>query len=746
MAAGQPAGQITRMTRHLRALALLLLAACAPAPAPLPLPLPAGSGADAARWQQHARNVTITRDDWGIAHIRGGSDADAVFGMMYAQAEDDFNRVETNFINAMGRLAEAEGESAIYQDLRMKLFIHPDSLKRDYAASPPWLQRLMNAWADGLNHYLATHPEVKPRVITRFEPWMALSFSEGSIGGDIESISIRALGEFYGRRTAGAGRAPGGEDDAGAAAAEGSADGYREPGGSNGIAIAPSNTAGGRALLLINPHTSFFFRSEQQVTSDEGLNAYGASTWGQFFIYQGFNERLGWMHTSSGVDVIDEFLETIVERDGRYFYRYGEEERPVITADVTVPYRAADGTMASRTFTTYRTHHGPIVREADGRWVSVALMHRPLAALTQSFLRTKARDFAGYMKVMELRANSSNNTIYADADGVIAYLHPQFVPRRDDRFDYRRPVDGSDPATDWKGDHALAELPFLRNPQSGWIQNTNNWPYSAAGAFSPRQQDFPKYMDRAGENPRGVHAIMVLDGKRDFTLESLRAAAYDSYLPAFAEMIPPLVAAYDALPASSALRASLADQVAMLRGWDFRWSVSSVPTSLAVYWGEEMTARAATAEQRLDALRVASEKLASDFGTWRTPWGDINRFQRITGDIVHPFSDAAPSIPVGFTSARWGSLASFGARAYPGTKRRYGTSGNSFVAVVEFGERVRARAVSAGGESGHPSSKHFNDQASRYASGNLREVYFHPSQLQGHTERVYRPGERTTPR
>jgi acyl-homoserine-lactone acylase len=183
--------------------------------------------------------------------------------------------------------------------------------------------------------------------------------------------------------------------------------------------------------------------------------------------------------------------------------------------------------------------------------------------------------------------------------------------------------------------------------------------------------------------------------------------------------------------------------------------VSSVPTSLAVFWGEEVGRRAsgrrggASAEPpagpstdlQLQALATASDKLTADFGTWKTPWGEINRFQRLTGDIVQPFSDAGPSLPVGFPSSRWGSLASFGARPYPGTKKWYGTSGNSFVAVVEFGDTVRARAVTAGGESGDPKSRHFNDEAERYATGNLREVYFYPSQLKGHTEKTYHPGE-----
>ena len=700
---------------------------------------------DVARWEQQARNVTIVRDDWGIPHVYGRTDADAVFGLMYAQAEDDFNRIETNYLNSMGRLAEAEGESAIYQDLRMKLFIDPDSMKAKYAASPEWLKRLMNAWADGLNFYLSKHPDVKPRVLMRFEPWMALTFSEGSIGGDIERINPRDLQAIYGDAAA-APVGTGEGDDADA-----------DPTGSNGIAIAPANTVNHHALLLINPHTSFFFRAEVQVVSEEGLNAYGAVTWGQFFVYQGFNEHVGWMHTSSGVDAIDEYAETVVKKGDRYYYRYGAAERPVTVSTITVPYRTAAG-MARKTFTVYRTHHGPVIRRAGDKWVSIRLMQNPVNALTQSYTRTKARDYQAFRRTMDLHTNSSNNTIFAAATGDIAYFHANFIPRRDTTFDWTKPVDGSTPATEWGRLLSVDETPHLLNPASGWLYNSNNWPWSAAGASSPRREEYPRYVETGGESARGRHAIMVLQNKKDFTLDGLIAAAYDSYLPWFERTIPALVQAWDAAPAADPLKAKLAGQVAVLRGWDTRWSATSVPTSLAVFWGqslgrtlsgeartagmapEDYVVRRATGQQLLEALAAASDQLTADFGAWQTPWGEINRFQRLTGDIVQPFSDAGPSIPVPFTASTWGSLAAFGARAYPGTKKWYGTSGNSFVAVVEFGDSVRARAVTAGGESGHPDSPHFNDETVRYAAGNLRDVYFYPSQLKGHTEREYHPG------
>jgi acyl-homoserine-lactone acylase len=735
--------------RKLLVVLALLLAGCAPREAADP---------DVARWERRAQDVTIFRDDWGIAHVYGKTDADAVFGMIYAQAEDDFNRVEVNYLNSMGRLAEAEGEGEIWRDLRMRLFIDPEDMRAKYAASPEWLRALMDAWADGLNFYLHTHPDVQPRVLTRFEPWMALTFSEGSIGGDIERVSLRELEAFYGGGGPGVTGSAAVDDaleDRLALAGESWRD---EPTGSNGFAIAPSNTRDGNALLLINPHTSFFFRSELQMVSDEGLNAYGAVTWGQFFVYQGFNDRAGWMHTSSGVDNIDEFLETVTPTEGGYTYRHGSDELPLAQRDVTIRYRTEGGGAAERTFTVYRGRHGPIVREADGKWVAVSLMEDPVDALTQSYSRTKATDYASFRASMELHTNSSNNTIFADADGDIAYFHSNFIPQRDPRFDWTEPVDGSDPATDWGEPLSIDETPGALNPPNGWIQNTNNAPWSVTGPNSPKMADYAAYVESGTENPRGIHAVRVLEGRKDFTLASLIEAAFDPYLTAFEPLVPALVRAYGGTPASDPLKAALAEQMDALRGWDLRWSAESVPTALAVFWGTELMDRVAAdarranvsiydyaaertpPKQMLEALKAASDKLAADFGSWRTPWGEINRFQRLTGDIVQPFDDAGPSIPVPFTSSRWGSLASFGARAYPGTKKWYGTSGNSFVAVVEFGDSVRARAITAGGESGDPASPHFNDEAERYASGDLRPVYYYRSQLEGHTEKEYHPG------
>lgn len=695
---------------------------------------------EVARWEAQAANITIIRDNWGVPHIYGKTDADAVFGVMYAQAEDDFNRVEVNYMNAMGLLAQAEGESAIFRDLRMRLFIQQDEMKRLYAEAPDWLKKLMDAYADGLNYYLYTHPETEAKVIKHFEPWMALSFSEGSIGGDIERISINELENFYGGTTK---------------MAEAPRDPDMEPRGSNGMSIAPEKTVNGKALLYINPHTTHYFREEAHMVSEEGLNAYGAITWGQFFIYQGFSEYNGWMHTSSRADVIDEYAETIIEKDGKLYYQYGDEQREVTVSTETIDYKTEDGGMASRDFTVYHTHHGPVVRAADDKWISVQLMNIPLTALNQSYTRTKTTSYDEFYEMMRLKSNSSNNTVYADKDGNIAYFHGNFHPIRNTEYDFNNPVDGSNPDTDWKGLHPVEEAINLLNPGSGWLYNSNNWPFSAAGpGHSPKKADYPSYMSVNFENPRGEHAQQVYPPKNDFTVDSLIEVGYSGLLPAFQRFVPVLKAAYDANPDEN-----LTEAVDMLVAWDKYSSMTSVETSLAHHFGNELwknqhprgsvdpydsyeyAETQISGDQYLAALTAAMARMEADFGSWKVAWGEVNRFQRNDGSTSQTFDDSKPSYPVKLGSGRWGALASVGTRQHPTTKKWYGTSGNSFIASVEFGDKVTAKALMAGGLSNDPASPHFFDQGEMYGVGEFRDVHYYREDVDANMERQYHPGE-----
>lgn len=708
------------------------------------------SQAEVARWQQQAKQVTITRDTWGVPHIYGKTDADVVFGLLFTQCEDDFDRVEENYITSIGRLAEVEGESALYQDLRARLFLDSTQAIAIYKKSPLWMKNLLNAFADGTNYYLYTHPNVTPKLLRRFQPWMPLMFSEGSIGGNISVVPTERLKAFYEQRPSTSSTTP--------------VDHYeRESIGSNGFAIAPAKSATKNALLLINPHTSFYFRSEVHMVSQAGLNAYGAVTWGQFFVYQGFNEHCGWMHTTSYADSMDEYLETIEKKGNSLYYKQGTERKPVRSQKVRLPYKTATGTQFKE-FTMYFTQHGPIAGEQDGKWIAINMMNTPLNALSQSYLRTKATGYASFREVMKLNGNASNNTIFADRDGTIAYWHGNFMPRRDPRFDWSQPVDGSNPATNWKGLHSADEIVQVRNPATGWIQNCNATPFTVSGSSSPDKTKFPAYMAPDAENYRGINAVRVLSQRSVFTLDTLIAAANDPHLAAFDELLPALLSAWKTVSADTTNRSKdLVEAIQVLQRWDKSYGVSSIGQTLAIHWGEKIqrlarsraagdqrfdnlgltafTIRTTSPQEKVTALASVLTDLTRDFGTWKTPWGDINRYQRLTGKIQETYDDQKPSIPVGFTSSAWGSLAAFAAKTYPGTKKRYGSVGNSFVAVVEFGKRVTARSVVTGGQSSRPGMKHFTDQAPLYCEGNFKEVLFYPEDVQKHVEKTYHPGE-----
>jgi len=619
-------------------------------------------------------SAEIIRDDYGIPHIYGKTDADAVYGMIYAQAEDDFPRVERNYVWATGRLAEVQGEAALFSDLRARLYMSVDEAKAAYDGAPAKLRSLCDAWAAGLNDYLTDHPDVTPELLTRFEPWMPMFFSEGSIGGDIEQIPLAGIKAFYG------GEIP---SPALTADAKKQLVDLEEPKGSNGIALSGKLTQSGDAMLLINPHTSFYFRPEIHVNSEEGLNAYGAVTWGQFFVYQGFSEYNGWMHTSTYVDFIDEFEES---------------------------------------------------------------------ALQQSFQRTKTKNHREFREMMDIRTNSSNNTVYADKDGTIAYYHGNFVPKRDTQFDYSKPVDGSDPRTDWTGVHKVEEVITITNPPNGWIQNANSTPFTAAGDNSPKRENYPAYMAPDKENFRGVHAVRLLEKAENMTVERLIDLGYDPALPAFEVIIPSLREAYE----GSNKNPNMAAEIDILANWDFKTSSESTAMTLAHAYGMEILRNAkrprarmsrmellthmateASAGEQLTLFAAALQNLRDDYGKTILEWGEVNRFQRLTGDIVQPHDDAVPSVPVGMASGRWGALAAYGARQANGSKKLYGYRGNSFVAVVEFGDKVKAKTLLAGGQSGDPSSPHFTDQVEDYIAGRFKDVPYYKEDVEARAVEQY---------
>ena len=683
-------------------------------------------------YDAQAKRVTIYRDQWGIPHIYGKTDADAVFGLMYAQCEDDFARVEMNYIEKLGRMSEVRGEKELAYDLYIKLLIDETEAKNEYKTSPLWLKKLLNAYADGINYYLLKHPEVKPRLINHFEPWFPLLWTDGSIGAiSTGDVTEQETALFYGLPKQ-------------VASAK-----YQNPDekltGSNGFAVGPSLSKSGHSLFYINPHVTFYFRPEVHVVSEEGLSVYGAVTWGQFFIYQGFNPYNGWMHTSSEVDVADAYIETTRDNQGTMEYQLDGK---------WIPFKTKWITLGSRKIKTYYNHRGPVLAARNGHWISVRSYNRARKSLMQSWLRTKTTGFDSFKQVMEMRANTSNNTVFADNKGNIAYWHGNYVPRRDGAQDWGVPQDGSSSKNDWRGLHRLDEIVHSYNPASGWIQNCNSTPFTVSGISSPKRADYPVYMAPDGENFRDRNAVRLFAQTGKLDLSGLIELGYDRRLMAFEVLIPSLLQAM-------AGELDLVEVAQELKIWDYNASTSSIAQTIAIRWGQkimpkipkamqfggetdvvqniEKYAESGSKQEMLHALREVMVDLQKDFGTWRVSWGELNRFQRVSNGDVFQMDDAKPSFSVPFASSAWGQLPSYTSRSIQGSKKWYGVNGNSFIAAVEFGPKIKAYSLLAGGENGDPSSPHFFDQGKNYSEGKFKEVYFYKSDVMKHVVSSYHP-------
>ena len=441
-----------------------------------------------AKFESQAKQVTIIRDIWGIPHVYGKTDADAVFGLLYAQCEDDFRRVEMNALENLGRKSEATGIDDVYEDLQMRLIYDSVAAIDEYKKCPTWFKKLLEASADGVNYYLYKHPEVKPAALLRFQPWYALMRTNGSISAtNTGGVTAQETKRFYTTNNL----TP--YQDTTAFIKKANEEDYQNISGSNGFAVAPSKTKNKNAILYINPHVTFYFRSEVHMVSDEGLNAYGAVTWGQFFVFQGFNQHCGWMHTSGVADLADLYEEKIVKKDDLLFYTYDNTLMPVTSKRITISYKK-DDKIISQAFTAYSTHHGPVMASRNGKWLSLKENNRSLNGLMQSWLRTKAKSFSEFEKIMQMRSNTSDNTVYADDKGNIAYWHGNFIPKRDTKYDWSQPVDGTTSATEWKGTHELHEIVQVHNPSTGWIQNCNSTPFTVSGTASPDKNKYPLYL------------------------------------------------------------------------------------------------------------------------------------------------------------------------------------------------------------------------------------------------------------
>ncbi len=713
-----------------------------------------------ARWNQHAKQTTIIRDEWDIPHVYGKTDANAVFGLMYAQCEENFPQIEKNFLEMLGRRAEMEGPKMIYEDLMMQLIQDSAEAVKDFEKSPLWFKQLLIAHADGINYYLYKHPEVKPVVLTKFKPWYHLMWTDGSVSPTRSAgITEKHVEAFYGQQLFANPNAVSRNNHFEKQQAVFEKPNYdmeeKTLKGSNGFAIGPKHSKSGNAMLYINPHVPFYFRSEMHMVSEEGLNAYGAVTWGQFFIYQGFNENCGWMHTSSYADVADVYEEQVQKINNELFYTYEKENKKIGERKIEIKY-LDNGMIKTKSFDTYKTIHGPVMGMEKGKWLSLQENNRSLNALIECWSRTKSKNLADYTKAMALLANNSNNTVYADAAGNIAYWHGNFMPKRDPKFDYTRPVDGTTKATNWTNVHSLIEIVQSINPANGWLQNCNATPFTVAGDQSPKAINYPAYMAPDGENGRGITAVALLSKIDKINLDELIALGYNKKLSAFDILLPRFLE--DAKTATLSPRTKKA--IEYLANWDRFADTNSIATSIAIEWATKWnteippadTEEAATKilekynrmdlevpfETKVKLLETTLDQFEKWYGSWEIKWGDINRFQRVGPGKI--FEDNAFSLAVNQASSKWGALPSFESRRHPNTVKRYGYTGNSFVAAVEFGEKLKAKTIITGGQSRFAESKNFTDQAYGFVNGQFKTIHYYKEDVLANKKLAYHPG------
>jgi acyl-homoserine-lactone acylase len=736
--------------------------------------LPAGLlcfGVVPAAARAQAPAATVHRDAWGVPHVFSETDAGAVFGMAWALAEDDWPLIEENYLLALGRSAELAGPAALAGDwMARALRIVPLSVA-EYDAASPRMRGLLDAFAAGMNRWLATRQPADVRVLERIEPWYPLAlirykyYQNEFLGyAGLRTAWIGPIVQRSALGVPGPGTAPGsggtGADGGDDVAFLHSGSGYtfsiesqfdewgRRPQGSNQWALAPARTADGSTMLLINPHQSFVGvqrYAEIHLDSREGLRFSGLTVFGFLLPYMGNSDRLGWAYTDNYADHSDLYGLVFDDAAAPLRYRYDGGYRTAGTWIDSLRVRTPAG-LETRAFHFWSTHHGPIVGVADdGRPLAVRLARMVEGGwFDQWDAMIRAQTRAEWVAAMALLRVAYMNTMYADADGNIGYIYGSAVPRRNPGIDPSGILDGGDPATEWQGFHALDELPQVWNPPTGWLLNTNSTPFTATTGLSLRREDFPAYMvGPETDNARAVSSRRVLTALDAVTFDEFARRVWDSRLSEADRLIPLLRAEWQAMPPSPE-RAALEPVLERLREWDRTADMTSVETTWFVLANERRVAAERAGERRTNphaaGLAEALRLLHAEWGTTEVPWGSLSRHQRPLPGAPGPpvaLDTARASLPVGGSTGSLGSVFTFESGPFGSAAPRLGRGGNSFVKVIAFGPSLRAAPILNYGQSGDPASPHFFDQAALYAVRQFKPAWFSRAEVEANAVRSY---------